>query len=62
MNWCRARDWLFVLIAVCAIAAVAFVLVEGNPRVIGDVQICDDGMVTSATGRGACSWHGGVED
>lgn len=31
-------------------------------RVIGYTTLCSDGSTSSASGRGACSWHGGVAD
>lgn len=48
------RKWLFLILI--------FGLLSGNcasGRRIG--AVCKDGTTTSATGKGACSHHGGVD-
>jgi hypothetical protein len=31
-------------------------------HIVGHCTLCNDGSTSDATGRGACSWHGGVAD
>ena len=31
-------------------------------RITGYITLCNDGTTSGATGRGACSWHGGVSE
>lgn len=54
-----ARTLRLFLVAACALAIISGVLFLSarGPR-IG--AVARDGWVSSATGRGACSWHGGV--
>lgn len=41
-------------------AAILGVFVAG--KALGWCSVCKDGWLSGSSGRGTCSWHGGVDD
>ena len=55
----RSRNWIFSSLVVTVIGGLSAVTLQGQTQAAA--SICKDGTTSTATGRGACSGHGGVD-